>query len=57
MRIGDLVRDKKSGLTGIITEAWIDENDSTAVIVEFLEAAHQEVYWSNAAQDLENLSE
>lgn len=57
MRIGDLVRDKKSGLTGIITEAWIDENDSTAVIVEFLEAAYQEVYWSNAAQDLENLSE
>lgn len=56
MRIGDLVRDKKSGLTGIITEAWIDENDSTSVIVEFLGAEHQEVYWSHRAQDLENLS-
>jgi hypothetical protein len=57
MRIGNLVRDKDTGLTGIITEAWIDENDGTAVVVEFLEAAHQEVYWSHSAQQLENLSE
>ncbi len=46
MKAGDLVKDKKTGSVGIIANAWIDENDKTSVIVEFLEKKDIAVYWS-----------
>jgi len=46
MKAGDLVKDKKTGSIGIIAGAWIDENDKTSVIVEFLEKKDVAVYWS-----------
>jgi|TARA_B110000467_G_C18228223_1_gene427110 hypothetical protein len=50
MRIGNIVKEKGTGSVGLITEAWIDEADGTAVIVEFLggsQGSYQEVYWSS----------
>ena len=44
MKAGDLVKDKKTGSVGIIANAWIDENDKTSVIVEFLEKKVQRQY-------------
>lgn len=46
MKAGDLVRDKNTGSIGIIANAWIDENDATSMIVEFLEKKDVAVYWS-----------
>ena len=46
MRVGELVKDKRTKHVGIITSAWIDENDATSVIVEFFEKKEQVVYWS-----------
>lgn len=62
MRIGSIVKEKVTDSVGLITDAWIDEADGTAVIVEFLggpQGSYQEVYWSsgwhNKTSDLEVL--
>ncbi len=45
MQVGNLVRFKKTGELGLITLAWLDENDEISVMVEFPNTAH--IFWSH----------